>query len=72
MRKLPNPPPTVKKARAPLWHTKFSTWQRATRRHGSSAWKPRHTARARGGLHWCGCVPSNVAFDVVAKRVCPA
>ena len=34
-------------------------------------WFCAYTRTACGGDHWCGCVPSNVALDVVAKRVCP-
>jgi hypothetical protein len=34
--------------------------------------KPSTTWRVTGRAHWWGCVPSKVAFDVVAKRVWPA
>jgi len=30
-----------------------------------------YTNKSCFGLHWCGCVPSKVALDVVANRVCP-
>ena len=31
----------------------------------------KYTRRGRGGHHWCGCVPSKLALDVVANRVWP-
>jgi len=34
-------------------------------------WWNRYVQRTFGGDHWCGCVPSKLAIDDVANRVCP-